>query len=185
MIFWIKVYDWIVHEENIFILVHFNTMLFQNSLGQRAMLNESEVSGKSFPFHFANHVTLILWLFFWCDSLGLKQLRESCAPLTHPERCKPGTTSGKLIWYPGKHHAQLNGSRFSLLAAVSNSTLAWPLPEHAPLSVHLLRTAVLQWQVVTLHSGSLGRLLRDLKIHVIVRDGFIITVIEASKNTGS
>lgn len=35
-------------------------MLFQNSLRQRVMLNECEVSGELLPFHFANHVTLIL-----------------------------------------------------------------------------------------------------------------------------
>ena len=152
MIFWIKVSDWIAHEENMFTLVHLNTMLFQDSLGQSVMLNESKVSGEPFPFHFANHVTLILWLVFWCDSLGTKQLQESCALLTHPERCKPVTTSGKLIWYPRKHHAQLSGSCFSLLAVVSNSTLARPLPEHTMLSVHPLRTAVFQRQVVTLYT---------------------------------
>lgn len=51
-------------EENTFFLVHFNTMLLQNSLRQRVAPNESEVSGELLPFHFANHVTPILGLFF-------------------------------------------------------------------------------------------------------------------------
>lgn len=153
-------------------------MLFQNSLRQRVMLNESEVSGELLPFHFANHVTLILWLFLWCDSLRPKQLWESCAPLTHPERCKPIMIKGKLIWYPRKHHALLKRSHFSLLAIVSNPTLAWPLPECALLSVHALQAAVFQWQVLTPHTVSLWRPLQGLRIHMIVSDGVISIVIK-------
>lgn len=121
-------------------------MLFQNSLGQRAMLNESEVSGESLPFHFANHVTLILRLFSWCDSLGPKQLGESCAPLTHPERCKPVTQQ----WETGLISKKTSSAakRITLFP-----TLAWARPERTLLSVQPLQTAVIQWQVVTLHAG--------------------------------
>lgn len=184
MIFWINVSDWIAHEENILILVHLNTMPFQNSLGQRVMLNESEVSGELLPFHFANHVILILWLFFWCDSLGSKQLRESCAPPTHPERCKPVMTSRKPLWYPRKHHAQLSTWCFSLLAGISNPSLAWPQPENLLLSPTADKCTAGTGRN-SVHSERLGRLLQDLKIHMIVRGGFTITVTKASKNTDS
>lgn len=78
-----------------------------------------EVSRELLPFHFASHITLVLSQFFWCDSSGPKQLQESCALLTNPERCKPVVASGKLIWWPRR----INGSPSSHPAVVCDPRL--------------------------------------------------------------
>lgn len=171
---WIIASEWAAHKENTFILALFNNVLLQNSLRQQVMLNGSEVSGELLPLHFANHIPFTLWLLFWCDSLGLKQHRESCGVLTHLERCKPVTTSGKPIWHLRKHHAQLNRAHNFLLRVFPNFVLAWPLPDYQELPVSVLQKVRLLSDCRSDHSERLRRPLQCLKRQTMVSIGSII-----------
>lgn len=165
MIFWTKRSDWM---KKIHSFQSISTLCCSEIASGRAWCWMREVTGELLPFHFANHITLVVSQFSWCDSLRPKQLQGRLCSANTPRKVQTSCDQWDLIWCPRK----MNGSPPSLPAAVCDPRLAW-------LSLCQL------CHILTLSPASLGRPLQDLKIHQTASDGFITTLIKVSENRDS